>query len=243
MSKGLVSRKALYNVTKRTDEEHKSIFSKRREDPSKTFFICGRSYTGKTHFLVSELNKLTDEHQCCKLPWKLRPVYDLILFMTESLDADPVKNLDKSLPILIIRGYNQRVILLLKKIQDASSRGFRFLVVLDDIIDELRSNTVRKQILTLRNSHISTCIVAQYPKLITPSMRNSIHEWYITGLKPEEYEYLLSGFLASHARDVVGNIKSSSVLAYEFKDFIGSDILFFSQREDKMGLIKRAKWE
>lgn len=240
-NRSLISRKELYAVTRKDDPKHDSIFSKpdNRESPSKTYFITGRSFSGKTTFLVNELNKLANETQCCKMPWLLRPVYDLILFMTESTDADPLKGLDPKLPVLMVRGYYSKLVLLLKRIQDASKRAFRFLVVLDDIVDGVRDGTARKQILTLRNSHISTCIVSQYVKLISPAMRNSVHEWYITSLKPEEYQYLLQGFLQSHARDVVGNIKSLSQLALEFRDYIGSDIFYYSQREDRMGLIKR----
>ena len=194
-------REKLYEVTK--DKVEEGIFYKKREDPSKTFLVVGRSYSGKTHFLVENLNKLAGKKQCCKMPHILRPVYDLILFMTESTDADP----------------------------------------LDDIVDNIRNGTARKQILTLRNSHISTCILSQYVKLISPAMRNSIHEWYVTGLKPEEYEYILSGFLSSFAREIVGNVRSMSQLAYDFRNFIGSDILFYSQKEDRMGLIKREEWK
>jgi hypothetical protein len=219
-----------------------NIFGRSKDDPSKTYLVCGRSYSGKTHFLVQQLNKLSGKTQGNKWPLTKRPVYDLIIFMTESTDADPLKDLDPALNTLLIRGYYPRVVMLIKKIQDMSKRSFRFLVVLDDIVDNIRDGTARKQILTLRNSHISTCILAQYVKLISPAMRNSIHEWYVTGLKPEEYEYLLQGFLSSHARDILGNIRNMSQLASEFMMYIGSDILYYSQREDKLAFIKRAEW-
>lgn len=236
MSKTLKSRKELYAFSK----QH-GIFHRDRDDASKTFLTCGRSYSGKTHFLVSELNKLVDEKQITP-SGRVRPVYDLILIMTESTDADPIKNLNPKLPVLLIKGYYPRIVLLLKKIQDASKRSFRFLVILDDIVHNVRDGTAKKQILTLRNSHISTCMLMQYVKLISPAMRNSIHEMYITGLKPEEYEYLLQGFLSSHARECVGNIRSINQLALEFKDYIASDILCYDQRRDKMGLIYRKPW-
>lgn len=221
------------------NQNPEGIFGRKRDDPSKTYFIVGRSFSGKTTFLVNELNKLADLNQCCKFPWSKRPVYDLIVFFTESIDADPLKNLDNSIPVVFIKGYVPKIVLLLKKIQDATSRAFRFLVVFDDVVQGLRSNMATKLILTLRNSHISTCVCTQYIKMITPAMRNSIHEWYITGLKPEEWAYLLQGFLQSHAREYVGNIRSISQLAEDFKTWIDKDIFFYSNREDKSGLIER----
>jgi hypothetical protein len=238
MSNGLKSRKELYEVTKRED----SIFSRTAEDSSKTYLVCGRSFSGKTFFLTSELNKLIGEKRGGKGPDKNRPVYDLILILTESTDADPLKKLDKTLPILVMKGFYPRVVMLLKKIQDASKRSFRFLVILDDVVAGIRNGIAQKMILTLRNSHISTCLLMQYVKLISPAMRNSISELYITKLKSEEYEYLLQGFLSSHARECVGNIRSLNQLASDFNDYVGTDVLFYDQRRDKLGLIPRKPW-
>lgn len=240
MSKTLKTREQLYDFAKMKTK--KSIFFRERIDPSKTYLILGKSFSGKTTYLVENLNKLVNKQQDTVSPHNKRPIYDLILFMTESTDADPIKGLDKTLPLLMIRGYYPRLVLLLKKIQDASKRAFRFLVILDDIVQNVREGVAKKQILTLRNSHISTCLLMQYPKLISPAMRSSIHELYILKLRPTDWEYLLQSFLNNHAREVLGNIRSIHQLVEEFMEYLGPDIMFLDQRRDEMGLIKREDW-
>lgn len=216
------------------------IFMREYDDPSTTSMVVGRSYSGKTHFLVSELNKLAGKTRIQH--GVKRPIYDQIFLFTESVDATPLANLDSRVKVTLIRGYLPKVIMLLKKVQDYSKNNFRFLVILDDVVSNIRQGIFLKQILTMRNAHISTCILLQYVKLITPAQRNSIHHMYITGLKPEEYEYLLQGFLSSHARDAVGNIRSIPELSNEFHKWIGTDIVFYDQRRDKFQMIQRDEY-
>lgn len=218
-----------------------NLFTRNFDDSSKTIGIIGRSGSGKTYFLCSELNKIAGHKRGGTGKDRERPVYDLLLFMTESIDASPMRLLDRSINLKMIRGYHPRVVQLLKKIQDSSRNAFRFLVLMDDIVDEkaLRKGTFVKQICVLRNSHISTCFLCQYPKMVPPAVRNSCHHLFFTGVKPEELEYLLKSFLSSHAREAVGNIRSLGELSEEFHKFIGSNILHYGQRYDKMHLIQR----
>lgn len=224
------------NSNKRSYYETPDVFGREKDDPSRTIATIGRSFSGKTFFIVQELNKLAGKKRDA-----YRPVYDAIFFMSESLDASPLANLDDSLNVKFIRGYHPKIFQLLKMIQDKSRNAFRFLVILDDIIDEkqIRRGTFVKAMCVLRNSHITTCILCQYPKMIPPAVRNSAHHIYYTGLKPEEWKDQLETHLSSHAREAVGNINSLPILSYEFKDWVGSDIVHYDQRKDKLHMIQR----
>lgn len=224
------------NSNKKSYYETPDVFGREKDDPSRTIATIGRSFSGKTFFVVQELNKLAG-----KMRDKYRPIYDAIYFMSESLDASPLANLDDRLNVKFIRGYHPKIFQLLKMIQDKSRNSFRFLVILDDIIDEkqIRRGTFVKAMCVLRNSHITTCILCQYPKMIPPAVRNSAHHIYYTGLSSEEWRCQLESHIGAHAREAVGNINSLLQLGCEFKEWVGSDIVHFDQRHDKLNLIYR----
>lgn len=216
------------------------LFLRKKDDPSETNIILGRSRTGKTFFLVEELNKLVGRVRGGTGPDRNRPMYDKIILFTESLDADPLKNLDPSLDVQIINGFRPPIVGLLKKIQDASNRAFRFLLILDDVVTGIRGGVFPKMILTFRNSHISTCILIQYIKLVTPAVRQSAHQIYITGLKDDDYEYVMRAFLSSHALDLFGGNKLSHYrLGHDFRKFVGQDIVHYNNVMDTVSLIHR----
>ncbi len=143
-------------------------------DGGQTFLIGGSSFSGKTFFLVSQLNKL------------IREEYDLIILMTESKNAKDLGSLRKDLPIVIIEGFRPDIIEKLKKINDGTYNRFRFMVILDDIVDQKNSKTLLKAILTFRNAGISTVVLIQYLKLINRAMRGSFHHVLLTGFRSEE---------------------------------------------------------
>jgi hypothetical protein len=232
-----MSRSKKRDLIKRSYYVEPDLFGREKEDSGKTTCILGRSFSGKTHFLVDQLNEIADRKRGGNDHDRDRPMYDLIILMTESLDAQPLKGLRAK--VKIVRSYVPSVIKLLKQMQDASKCAFRFLVILDDCISNIRGGTFAKQILTLRNSNISTTFLIQYVKLVTPSIRNSVHSYFLTGLKPEEYSYLGTSFLSSHMRDACGPIKNMTELSKEFKEWVDTDICFYDQRKDELNLIKR----
>lgn len=245
MSKGKpreVLKRALYE----TDVD---IFSREPGESAKTVCILGRSFSGKTHFLVQQLNKLAGRKrggQCenkgkkrCKCGDKDRPMYDMILLFSESLSAEPLKGLDPRVNLKLVEGYVPKVVQLLKQINDASENAFRFLVILDDVVSGIRSGTFVKQVLTMRNAQISTVILTQYAKLLSPAARNSFHHFYITGLKPEEWEYMNKSFLSANVKELIGDMRSAPQLATEFKKWVGDDIVHYDQRKDELSFIHR----
>ncbi len=211
--------------------DNKSIFTP--EESAKTYCLLGASFSGKTTLLVNELNKLSKYD------------YNKIFIFTESLNAAPLKKLRKDLEISIYDTFNPQIPKILKQINTITKNRFKFLVVLDDIVSNLRGETLTKMILTMRNSNISSCILIQYAKLISPPMRNSMHEYYILRLRTEDWMYMLKGFLAQHFRDVL-NVKQGSYqkLAELVKDTVSphsninnwknSYIVKYDQRMDKL---------
>lgn len=152
----------------------KGIF-KPSDNTGKSSLVLGSSFSGKTTFLVRELNKLRQDD------------YTLILLITESKNATPLKNLSPNLNIKILENYDESTINFLKKINNITDNRFNFLVILDDVIDQKHSKTLSKMILTFRNSNISTVISIQYPMLINKSSRSSFHQVVILGSKSAEW--------------------------------------------------------
>lgn len=220
-------------------EDNVDIFSFEEGDSAKTICVLGRSYSGKTHFLVEQLNKLVGKTRLFPGTKIKRPLYDKIILFTESLSAEPLKGISPKLDIMIIQSYMPRIVQLLKRINIKTDNKFRFLIILDDVVSGIRAGTFSDQILTMRNSNISTCILIQYVKLINPGNRNSVHHYYITGLKPEEWEYLIKSFLRSLIVEQIGNWGTIANLAIEFRKWVGDDIVHFDQRKDELNFIRR----
>jgi hypothetical protein len=202
-----------------------SIF--KPEASAKTTCLLGASFTGKTTLLVKELNKLDTKD------------YDRIILFTESTNSTPLKDLDKKLEVQVYNAFVPSIIKFLKDINDKTKNKFRFLVVLDDVI-ELKNTTFAKLILTMRNSGISTIVLLQDVKLITPNTRNSMHNYYITGLRIEQWEYLLRAFLSGHMREQLNEQGSYQKLSERTKELInGKYILHYDQRKDEINYFLR----
>lgn len=204
-----------------------SIF--RPESTGVTYAMIGKSFSGKTTFIVNDLNKLTEEQL---------KAYNAIIFFTESSHAQPLKDLAphvKTKTILIDR-FCPLVLQALKRINDATKNLFKFLVIFDDIIS-LRGNLITKCILTLRNSNISTVISIQYEKLLSPAQRSSVHNMYLFNLRSESWEFLLKGYLLGNVKELLpqslGEVKSVVKVSQMLRETMDPFILYYNQREDK----------
>lgn len=213
--------------TKVTPIPSQSIFIP--EETGVTYAMIGKSFSGKTTFIVNELNKLTEE--------QLKP-YNALIFFTESSHAKPLANLAphvKSKMILIDR-FCPIILQTLKRLNDASNLLFKFLVLFDDIMD-LRGELVTKCILTLRNSNISTVLSVQYQKMMNPGQRASIHNMFIFNLRSECWEYLLKGYLLGTMRELfpatLMEVKSCAKVAQLLRENMDDFIVYYNQREDK----------
>lgn len=206
-----------------------SIF--KPEETGVTYAMIGKSFSGKTTFIVNQLNKLT--------PDELK-AYNAIIFFTESAHALPLKNLDDHVKpkVILIDRFCPKVLLALKKINDHTKNMFKFLVIFDDII-ALRGPLLTKCILTLRNSNISTVISIQYEKLLNPAQRSSVHNMFIFNLRSESWEFLLKGFLFGNVKELFRSLseeKHVSRMAILLRSTMDPFILYYNQREDKISV-------
>jgi hypothetical protein len=199
------------------------------DETGRTTAIIGSSFSGKTYFLVQQLNKLNEKD------------YDKIFIFTESTNSKPLQDLNKKLPVKIFNQFVPQIPKLLKDINEKTKNRFKFLIVLDDIVNELKGKMVSKMLLVLRNSNISTILVTQYSKLISPQGRGSIHHFYFTGMKVEDWEYILRAFgLGSHLRPLLHEQGSYQKLSERTKETInGKYILFYNNRKDEINFFLR----
>jgi hypothetical protein len=221
------------------DLPRESIFKCELESANTKVFLAP-SFSGKTTLLVTELNKLT--------PKELEE-YDKIVLFTESTAAAPLKLLDKRVlkKMMIYDRFVPQLVRIFKKINTITKNRFRFLLLMDDRID-LKGGLLIKLILTLRNANISTVICIQYSKLLSRSQRQSIHDYYMMNMKLEDLEYLMSGFLAPHFRELFEAEGTSDVnkmnyrhLAEKAKERLKNKILHFDQRHDSIEIFNRPK--
>ena len=142
----------------------------------RTTLIIGSSFTGKTYLLCQEL-KLIKHFE-----------YDLIVLFTESVNAEGLESIRQRPDTLIKEGFNSRIPLFLKNLNNKLGLRFKILLILDDIIGQKssRQSILGKMITIFRNSDISTCVLLQYPTLIEKHCRSNFHQVVITGMRSQE---------------------------------------------------------
>lgn len=203
----------------------KSIFEP--EESAKTTCFLASSFMGKTTLLVQEMNKLDPK------------AYDRIVLFTESTSSEPLKKLNPKLQVQVFNVFVPSIVKFLKDINDKTKNKFKFLVILDDVI-ELKNKMFNKMILTMRNAGISTVCLIQYSKLLNPACRSSFHDIYILGLPTLDWEFILRSFLAPHMRKILNEQGSYQKLAERTKDFINQKIILrFHQRKDEVEFYAR----
>ena len=119
--------------------------------------------------------------------------------MTESKNAVPLQYIDPQLRVMIVEGFDDEKIKKLKDINDKHNNMFRFLIILDDIIDQKYSKDLNKSLMVYRNSNISTVICAQYPQILNKMSRGSVHYVVICGFRSiEDWENICKIYDLTH---------------------------------------------
>lgn len=146
------------------------------QESGTTTLIIGSSYTGKSYLLSQEISLLK--------PYE----YDLILIFTESLHVPEIAKLNERPDVVVKEGFDERIPLFLKNLNSKLGNRFRFLLVLDDIISEKsnRQSVLGAMLTTFRNSNISSCVLIQYPTLISKESRSNFHQLVLTGMRSLE---------------------------------------------------------
>lgn len=227
-----------------------SIFHTEPEDTAKTSIVVGKSKSGKTHFLTDELNKLVNKTRT--VDGVIRPMYDKIVIFTESLNSEPFQRLDKNLPIIFVKGYIPKLVLLLKMINDETHNKFKWLVVLDDCVGSASGKSLRggvfvKQLLTMRNSNLSTIVAVQGSTLLEPKTRESAHSIMVTGLKIKDQVRLCNDLFYDSIMETFPDLEGMRVpkekVAKMFFDKIGSNVLIYDNLSHKSYLYERKPFE
>lgn len=199
-----------------------------------TFQLVGKSCTGKTTFIMQQLNLLTDKELA---------QYNAIIFFTESPHARPLKLIEERIlkKLILMDRFCPMILRSLKKVNDGTGNAFKFLVIYDDIL-ELRGELLTKSILTLRNSNISTMVSVQYDKIMSPSQRSSVHNIYIFNLLTESWEYLLKGYLLGNFKEVLPSLKDVNriaMISQVLRECMGGYISYYNQRKDTLTIYKK----
>ena len=113
----------------------KRLFDPNGDMSSFSMAILGSSGSGKTTLMSNELNKINPGE------------YDAIVLMTESKNAEPLKYINPELNVIVIEGFDDYKLHKLKKINDKTNNLFRFLIILDDIIDQKHSADLNKSLM------------------------------------------------------------------------------------------------
>lgn len=208
-----------------------SIFE---QDPStaKTCMIWGRSYTGKTTLLVSELNKLTKIEDPDRKP-------KFIILMTESKNSQPLKDLDPSLNVMIVDRWCPNILKFFTSLNKITTNKFRTLIICDDVISGIRNTNFSKMLLTLRNNGISSCVLLQRPQIVDPNSRNNVHKILITNLHKSDWAKIIPDFMIDHLRDAFRDptIKITP-LANKTYNLMKNCTMVYDQVTDKMFFMK-----
>lgn len=209
-----------------------SIFTP--EPTGATYAVMGKSFSGKTTFIVNELNKLTEE--------EIRK-YNAIVFFTESAHALPLKDLSPHVreKMILTDSFCPMILQVFKKLNDATGNMFKFLVLFDDII-KLKGELLTQCILTLRNANISTAISVQDPKMMNPAQRSSVHNMYLFNLKTERWDYMLRDYLLTDVKAALPSIQNEkrvSVVAQKMHECMNNTIIYYDQRRDKVVFWKK----
>jgi len=192
-----------------------------------TFAMIGKSKSGKTTFIVNQLNRMTEKEV---------EGYNVIVFFTTSLHANPLKDLAPHVKkrMVLVGRFVPKILQTMKRINDETKNQFKFLVIFDDIL-KLRGDLMSECILTLRNSNISTVISMQYVKLMSPAQRDSVHNIYLFNLKTELWEFMLRGFILGNVKEeipAIRPIKRVTEVALVMRQIMNPFILYHDQVND-----------
>lgn len=204
-------------------------------DTGATYAMIGKSKSGKTTFLVHNLNLLKEDEL---------NQYNAIVYFTKSPNANPLADLDPRIRkrFIMVGRFCPKVLMAMKRINDETDLMFKFLVIFDDIL-QLRGQLLTECILTLRNSNISTALSIQYEKLMTPAQRASVHNVYIFNLRTEQWEFFLKGFIVGNIKEIVPplrGVKRVWEVAQTMREVMNPFILYYDQVNDKTMFFRKA---
>jgi hypothetical protein len=199
-------------------------------DGGQTMALFGGSFSGKSTLLCYYLNNIAKAK-----------AFDVIIVFTQSINAKPLERLEKS--IIKCLGYHDDVVKLAYKINMKTENRYRFLFVLDDVVDVKQNKTLQKQLLIYRNSNISTIVSTQYCKLLTgPSTRGSLHSIIFTGSRNyEDTEMTWKTFLRGHMKGYTHDGADEYIRENTILQPTGGKVIRLDNIRNEMVTMKRPK--
>jgi uncharacterized C2H2 Zn-finger protein len=128
-----------------------------------TICIYGSSKSGKTFFLKWLLKKYFSDSKL------------ISTLMSPSISKPVYKDIDKK--IIRSNKFQPRVMKSFRKIQQLTKSKYRFLTILDDVVNCKTSAQIRSAILTDRNLYLNFIICLQYSNLLDKGNRGSINHY------------------------------------------------------------------
>jgi len=159
-----------------------------KTDTSSTVLV-GQSRAGKSVLINYLWNKYFKSH--------------ITVLMTPNYQANVYKKMRESPRVIIANDFIPNIITIMNKLNQASNNKYKFLVIGDDLIDSRYKAELKKLLLSLRNSNISSILGIQWPPLIDPSMRNNANNLcLLTFNKPEGRSKIVRDYIPN----MFGNI-------------------------------------
>lgn len=161
-----------------------------------------KSRSGKSTNLIYQLKKI-------------REYYDIIIMVTESIQA-PIYN-NFSFDLLTTGDDNQykKIINMIRSFQKKTGNSLNFLIVFDDF-SSARCKVLRNLYTNARNSNISVVSLVQDTTMVSNHVRyNTLYAFLFNQKNPEAIERLYNFFLKSYVP-----VPKELRTGYEKKDFI-----------------------
>lgn len=119
----------------------------------------------------------------------------IAVLFTES----PQQKLFKDSNLIVAPALFRDVIVDMHKINKGTKNKYKFTALMDDIVDQKENTLVRKLILILRNSNISSIVSLQSTKLLSKANRGSVNNYIFFKFNTDEMvEEVIKLFLSSH---------------------------------------------
>jgi hypothetical protein len=160
-----------------------------KKDNAETYFLVASSCRGKSYIIKEMYDKM------------FKKIKDLIIIMiSPSMNISLFKDI-KGPNVIKINKFNKDTNTLLKKIvklQGDTDNMFRFLIIIDDCIEESYNQVVNNLFLVNRNQQITTILSCQYPAILSKRARGSCKNIICGGINSDEsIKVLTDSFLKS----------------------------------------------
>jgi len=162
------------------------------ENTGSTFLFVGSSKSGKTTFMKHFYDAHYRGQEC------------VAVLFTPNLHAEIYRDLPKEL----VKGsrFHEKLIADAYKINKDTRNHYRFLFVLDDVVDEKENKVINKCYTIYRNSMISTLVSIQDPVLMKKTNRGQVNFVFFFRLNNNELieravKMWLSGYLSGRTLD------------------------------------------